>query len=424
MKRSKTVIFFKKALKLIGPGFITGASDDDPSGIGTYSQTGAMYGLKQLWTSLYSLPFMIVIQEMCGRVGLVTGTGIASVIKTHFGKKILYPIVLLLLIANTINVGADLGAMASSAQMIFGLPFMLWLVIMTIITVVLIVFVPYRLYVKYLKFLCITLLGYIVTVIVVKQDWSAVLKNSLIPTIILDKDYMMNIVALLGTTISPYLFFWQANEEVEDEDAMKTVGAPVLIEKVPNKKHIKMMRMDTIVGMTFSNIINFFVIDATAITLGAHGMHNIQTATDAAAALKPFAGDFAYILFGLGIMGTGLLAVPVLAASAGYAIAETFNWKASLSLKYFQAPGFYLVIAIISLSGIAIQFLTIAPFKWLYYTAIINGVAAPPIMVILLIICNRKKIMGNYINPPLANVMGIFITAVMAGAAVAMFIYM
>ncbi len=424
MRRNKTSIFFKKAIRLIGPGFITGASDDDPSGIGTYSQTGSLFGLRQLWTSLYTLPFMIVIQEMCGRVGLVTGTGIASVIKTHFGKKILYPIVLLLLVANTINVGADLGAMASSAQMIFGLPFMLWMVIMTILTVALIVFVPYRIYVRYLKFLCITLLGYIATVIVVKQDWNAVLKNSLIPTIILDKDYMMNIVALLGTTISPYLFFWQADEEVEDEDALKTGTTPVPIEKIPNGKHIKMMRLDTVVGMTFSNIINFFVIDATAITLGAHGMHNIQTATDAAAALKPFAGDFAYILFGLGIMGTGLLAVPVLAASAGYALAETFNWKSSLSLKYFEAPGFYLVIAIISLSGIAIQFLPIAPFKWLYYTAIINGVAAPPIMVILLIICNRKKIMGNYINSPLVNITGIFITAVMALAAVAMFIYM
>jgi len=424
MQRTRATILFKKVFRLIGPGFITGASDDDPSGIGTYSQTGALFGLKQLWTSLYSVPFMIVIQEMCGRVGLVTGTGIAAVMKKHFGRKILFPIVALLLIANTINAGADLGAMASSAQMIFGLPFMLWMVVMTILTVALIVLVPYRLYVKYLKFLCITLLGYIVTVIVVKQDWHNVLRNTLIPTISFNKDYLMNIVAILGTTISPYLFFWQADEEVEDEDALKKGPSVLQTERVPNKKHIKMMRWDTIVGMTFSNIINFFVIDATAITLGAHGMHNIQTANDAAQALKPFAGNFAYILFGLGIMGTGLLAVPVLAASAGYAIAETFNWKSSLSLKYFEAPGFYLVIAIISLSGIAIQFLPIAPFKWLYYTAIINGVAAPPIMVILLIICNKKKIMGKFTNKPFGNIMGIFITAIMAFSAVAMFMYM
>ena len=424
MERNKTRLFFKKVFRLIGPGFITGSSDDDPSGIGTYSQTGALFGLRQLWTSIYSLPFMIVIQEMCGRIGLVTGTGITTVIKKHFGRKILYPFVILLLIANTINVGADLGAMASSAQMLFGLSFMFWLIIMTILTVALIVFVPYRTYVKYLKFLCLTLLGYIATVIVVKQDWHAVLKSTLIPSITLNKDYMMNIVAVLGTTISPYLFFWQANEEVEDEQAARTGRSRIRQKKVPNRKHIKLMRWDTVVGMTFSNVINFFVIDATAITLGAHGMHNIQTATDAAAALKPFAGNFAYILFALGIMGTGLLAVPVLAASAGYAISETFGWKASLSLKYFQAKGFYLVISIISLAGIVIQFFPIAPFKWLYYTAIINGVAAPPIMVLLLIICNKKTIMGNYTNPFAINTMGIFITLIMGVAAVLMFMFM
>jgi len=246
MERNKTRLFFKKVFRLIGPGFITGSSDDDPSGIGTYSQTGALFGLRQLWTSIYSLPFMIVIQEMCGRIGLVTGTGITTVIKKHFGRKILYPFVILLLIANTINVGADLGAMASSAQMLFGLSFMFWLIIMTILTVALIVFVPYRTYVKYLKFLCLTLLGYIATVIVVKQDWLAVLKSTLIPSITLNKDYMMNIVAVLGTTISPYLFFWQANEEVEDEQAARTGRSRIRQKKVPNRKHIKLMRWDTI----------------------------------------------------------------------------------------------------------------------------------------------------------------------------------
>src|SRR6185437_12809412 len=379
MNRNKTSHFLKKIVRVIGPGFITGASDDDPSGIGTYSQTGAMYGFRQLWTSVYSLPFMIVIQEMCGRVGLVTGNGIACVIKKNFGRAILYPIVLLLLIANTVNAGADLGAMASSAQMMFGMPFAFWLVVMTLVTVAMIVFIPYRNYVKYLKFLCISLFGYIVTVMVVKQDWGQVLRNSFIPSIILDKDFLMNIVALLGTTISPYLFFWQASEIVEEQISTAHERAK---SKRPffKFKYLKIMQLDNFMGMTFSNVINFFVIDATAITLSAHGIHNIQTATDAATALKPFAGSFAYILFGLGIMGTGLLAVPVLAASAGYAISETFGWKSSLSLKYFEAPGFYIVIALISLSGIAIQFFPIAPFKWLYYTAIINGVAAPPIM--------------------------------------------
>jgi len=423
MNRNKTSHFLKKIVRVIGPGFITGASDDDPSGIGTYSQTGAMYGFRQLWTSVYSLPFMIVIQEMCGRVGLVTGNGIACVIKKNFGRAILYPIVLLLLIANTVNAGADLGAMASSAQMMFGMPFAFWLVVMTLVTVAMIVFIPYRNYVKYLKFLCISLFGYIVTVMVVKQDWGQVLRNSFIPSIILDKDFLMNIVALLGTTISPYLFFWQASEIVEEQIST----AP---ERAKSKrpffkfKYLKIMQLDNFMGMTFSNVINFFVIDATAITLSAHGIHNIQTATDAATALKPFAGSFAYILFGLGIMGTGLLAVPVLAASAGYAIAETFGWKSSLSMKYNEAPWFYLLITGITVAGIGIQFLPVSPFRWLYYTAIINGVAAPPIMAILIIICNRKSIMGNYINPVFTNFMAILITLVMAVAAVMMFVYM
>jgi len=421
MERNKAVLAFKKILRVLGPGFITGASDDDPSGIGTYSQTGSLFGLKQLWTSVFTFPFMVVMQEMCGRIGMITGGGIGAVIKIHYGKKILYPILLILIIANTINVGADLGAMASSAEMIFGLPFLFWLIVMTLITVAMIVFVPYSTYVKYLKFLSITLLGYIATVFFVKQDWGMVLKATFIPSISLDKDYLMNFVAILGTTISPYLFFWQANEEAEEE--IKDNRLPQSGEGTPqvSNRQIKAMRIDTMVGMFFSNLISFFVIDAVAITLGTHGMHNIQTANDAAQALKPFAGNYAFLLFAIGIIGTGLMAVPVLAGSTAYAVAETMNWKQGLSYKYFQAPKFYLVIVIVSIIGLGIHFLPVSPFQLLYYTAILNGVAAPPIMVIVLIICNNKKVLGKNTNGLWANILGIFITVVMAAAAVAMF---
>jgi len=424
MQRNKVVLLTKKILRVLGPGFITGASDDDPSGIGTYSQTGALFGLKQLWTSVFTFPFMVVIQEMCGRIGMITGGGIGAVIKNHYGRKILYPILLILILANTINIGADLGAMASSAQMIFGLPFIFWLIAMTAITLAMIVFVPYATYVKYLKFLSITLLGYIATVFFVKQDWSLVLRSTFIPTIEFNKDYLMNFVAILGTTISPYLFFWQANEEAEEE--IKEKRLPQSGEGIPvvRKRQIKNMRLDTMVGMFFSNVISFFVIDAVAITLGAHGMHNIQTANDAAQALKPFAGDYAFLLFAIGIIGTGLMAVPVLAGSTGYAMAETMAWKQGLSYKYFEAPKFYLVIVIVSIIGLVIHFLPVSPFKLLYYTAILNGVAAPPIMIIVLIISNNKKILGKNTNNWFVNLLGIFITLVMAAAAIAMFIFM
>jgi NRAMP (natural resistance-associated macrophage protein)-like metal ion transporter len=423
MKQSKTGLFFKKILRILGPGFITGASDDDPSGIGTYSQTGSLFGFKQLWTSLFTFPFMVVIQEMCARIGMVTGCGLGGVIKRNYSRWILFPLLLILVIANTINIGADLGAMASSAQMIFGMPFAFWLVIITILSLCLMVFVPYKSYVKYLKFLAISLLGYVFTVFVVRQDWSQVLRHTLVPTIEMNRQYMMNIVAVLGTTISPYLFFWQANEEAEEEVNSNMISGVGEGRPRINLRQISMMRLDTFIGMFFSNVISFFVIDATAITLGAHGMHNIQTATDAAQALRPIAGNFASLLFAIGIIGTGLMALPVLAGSAGYAVSETMGWKEGLSLKYYEAPKFYLVIVVIGLLGMGVHLLQIQPFQLLYYTAILNGVAAPPVMVMVLLICNNKKIMRQHKNQLVTNILGIFITVVMATAAIVMFVY-
>jgi NRAMP (natural resistance-associated macrophage protein)-like metal ion transporter len=422
IKKKKTLL--GRILRIIGPGFITGASDDDPSGIGTYAQTGAIFGFRQLWTILFSFPFMVVIQEMCGRIGMITGTGLSGVIKKNYGKKILYPLLLLLVAANVINIGADLGAMAASAQMLFGKSFVGWLILMTLITLLLIVFVPYNTYVRYLKFLSISLFGYIFTVFIVKQDWHEVLKATFIPSISMDKEYLMNFVAILGTTISPYLFFWQADEEVEEEikeHRLEAMGAgkprifPV---------DLKMMRFDTAVGMFFSNLISFFVIDATAATLHVHGITNIQTTTDAAGALKPLAGNFAYMLFAIGIIGTGLMAVPVLAGSAGYAIAEAAKWRAGLFLKFRQAPRFYLIIVVSVVLGVLIHYCPFSPFELLYYTAILNGLAAPPIMLIILLICNNKKIMGANTNPLIINILAIFITIVMAAAAIAMLIFM
>lgn len=408
----------KKFLKILGPGFITGASDDDPSGIATYAQTGAQFGYTQLWTSLFSFPFMAVIQEMCGRIGLVTGRGLAGVIRAHYSRPLLYGAVALLLIANTINIGADLGAMASAGQLLFGIPFVAWLVIVTVITLLLEVFVSYPVYARFLKYLALSLFAYIVVVFVVKQDWSAIALATLIPHIAFEKAYILNIVALLGTTISPYLFFWQADEEVEEEIQHKKlkalgVGIPLLA-----RKDIRDMRFDTLLGMFFSNIVMFFIIATTASTLHINGITEIETADQAAQALRPIAGDFASLLFSLGILGTGLLAVPILSGSASYAIAESLRWNAGLSKKFNQAHGFYAIIIVATLVGVLVNFSGIKPFTMLYYAAILNGITAPPLMLLILVIANNKKIMRGHTNSLLMNILSVIIIIVMAVAAI------
>ncbi len=409
---------FKKFIQRLGPGFITGASDDDPSGIATYSQTGAMFGYAQLWTALFSLPFMAVIQEMCGRIGLVTGKGLSSIIRHHFSKKFLFFTIALLLIANTINIGADLGAMASTLELFLPLPFNILLILITGLTLSLEIFVPYVQYTKYLKYFALSLFTYVFVVFIVKQDWEQIMISTLMPKVVLTKAYLMNIVAILGTTISPYLFFWQANEEVEEEVAqgkLTTMGQGV--PRVTNKD-IRFLRVDTVIGMFFSNVIMFFIMTSAASTLFVKGLFNIETATQAAQALKPLAGDGAYILFALGILGVGLLAVPVLAGSASYALSEALGWKEGLYRKFNQAHGFYGIIIVATILGLTINFFGVSPFSLLYYTAIINGVCAPILIFTVLKIANDQAIMGKHTNSKIVNIVGLFIGAVMALAAI------
>ncbi len=415
--------FFTFLGKIIGPGFITGASDDDPSGIATYAQTGAQFGYHQLWTVFLSTPFMVVLQEMCGRIGLVTGRGLAGVIRLHFSRRLLYVAVVLLVIANSVNIGADLGAMASATQMLVGGQFVVWLIAMAGLTLVLEVFVSYKTYAKYLKYLALTLLTYVVAAFIVKQDWSLVLYSTLVPHVELSRAYLFNIVAMLGTTISPYMFFWQASEEVEEEVAHHKLrgmgkGVPRVF-----PKDVKQMDRDTTTGMIFSNLITFFIIVTTAATLNAHGITTIETATQAAETLRPLAGNFAYLLFAVGIIGTGLLAVPILGGSASYAVSEAWGWKEGLYRKFKQAHGFYGVIIVATLFGLLVNFTPIKPFQLLYYAAVFNGILAPPLMVFIMLIANSKKVMGQYVNSRTSNIMGWGITGIMALCAVSLLVY-
>jgi NRAMP (natural resistance-associated macrophage protein)-like metal ion transporter len=410
--------YLKKLLKKIGPGFITGAADDDPSGVATYSQTGSIFGFSQLWLALFTFPFMIVIQQMCGRIGMVTGKGLAGIIHAYYSKPVLYFAVSLLVIANTINIGADLGAMAASAQMLLGLPFLFWLCLMTGFIIVLEVFVTYKTYSKILKYLALTLFAYVFTAFIVKLDWGIIVKNTVLPQIKFSKDYLLNIVAILGTTISPYLFFWQASQEVEEaiaDDKIPDIGVGT---PAVSQENVADMHWDTIIGMFFSQAIMFFIIITTASTLHAKGITNIETASQAAEALRPLAGNLAYLLFAAGIIGTGLLAVPILAGSSAYAVAETTGLKAGLSKKPGRAPGFYGVIVVSTLIGMSISLLGINPIKALYYAAALNGIAAPALMVLVILIANNKDIMGKFVNKRISNIAGWVIVLVMAIAAI------
>lgn len=410
----------KKLFSRFGPGFITGASDDDPSGIATYSQTGAQFGYTQLWTALFSYPFMTIIQEMCGRIGMVTGRGLSGVIRKHYPKEVLYFSVLLLLFANTVNIGADLGAMASSAQLLINLPYLLWLFVITATILILEIFVSYKVYARFLKYLTFSLFAYIIVAFIVHQNWLKIFSATIIPSISLTREYFLNVVAILGTTISPYLFFWQANEEVEEEVEFHKIRA--MGKGVPKitKIDIREMRLDTIIGMFFSQLVMFFIIVTTASTLGANGITSINTATDAAQALRPIAGNFTFILFALGVLGTGMLAVPVLSGSASYAISETLGWSEGLNKKLKQARGFYGVIIIATIVGLLVNFTKVPPFKMLYYTAVLNGLIAPPLMVMILLVSSNPRIMGKYINNSFSNWMGVIITSIMTIAAAAL----
>jgi NRAMP (natural resistance-associated macrophage protein)-like metal ion transporter len=412
----------KSWLKRIGPGFITGAADDDPSGIATYSQTGAQFGYGQLWTALFSFPFMAAVQEMCGRIGTVTGDGLSGVIKKNYSRKVLAIAVVLLVAANTINIGADLGAMASAVQLLFGLPFLFWLPALTILTLVLEIFVSYPKYAKFLKYLTLSLFAYVFSAFVVKQDWKMVAWSTFVPSFSFNKAYVLNIVAVLGTTISPYLFFWQADEEVEEEIEQHKITGIGEGKPVVTKKDLREVWIDTTFGMFFSNLVMFFIIVTTASTLGAHGITNIATATDAAEALRPLAGNFTFLIFTLGIVGVGLLAVPILAGSASYAVAEAVGWKGGLYRKFKEARGFYGIIIVATVIGLVVNFLGIPSFKLLYYTAVLNGLAAPPLLIMIMLVSNNKKIMGPHVNGRVSNVLGWMIIAIMTAAGIAVLI--
>ncbi len=415
-------------LRVVGPGLITGAADDDPSGIGTYSQAGAAFGTGLVWLALYILPFVIAVQEMCGRIGLVTGRGLAGVIRQHYSRKLLFVVVALLFTANTINVGADLGAMAASVRMLApGLPLFPLLVAFALFILALEIFVPYRLYARVLKVLTLSLLAYILTGIIIGPDWGAVLRATVIPTIIPTPAFLALVVAVIGTTISPYLFFWQASEEVE-EVALKhrqQRAGDLRRQRLALLGQLHALRLDTGLGMLAANLTFFFIIVTTGSTLHANGIHNIQTADQAARALTPLvhsfphAGTLAQILFAVGVVGTGLLAVPVLAGSAAYCSAEAFGWHASLGQTFTQARGFYGVLTLATLIGLAINLVGIDPIAALVFAAVINGLVAVPLLVVILRVANNKGIMGSYVNGRLANTLGGTTVVVMgiAGAA-------
>ncbi|MFH1200940.1 MAG: divalent metal cation transporter [bacterium] len=396
----------KEYWKTLGPGLTTGAADDDPSGIATYSQMGASQGFGLIWLSLFSFPLMAVVQEMCARIGLTTGIGLAANIKKHYSKKILHFCTALLLFANVFNIGADLGAMAKGTQLIFpALNFSFLIFAFAIFSLLLQIFISYKKYAKYLKYLTFVLLAYVVSVFSVKINWTEVLQNTIIPSFHFSKEVIVLICAALGTTISPYLFFWQSSQEVEEEilKGEKTVE----MRRANNTiQDVKNMRIDVWSGMFISNLIMFFIIAACAATLFANGITNITSAQEAAIALRPFAGDFAFMLFVLGILGTGLLAIPVLAGSASYAISESFGWKTGLYRKLKQASAFYGVISLAMILGIVLNFVGLDPIKALIYSAVLNGIISPVMIFFVVHLSGDEKIMGDFKNKKVTNIFG------------------
>ncbi|OBH35420.1 iron transporter [Mycobacterium sp. E342] len=409
------------AWHILGPGFVTGSSDDDPSGIQTYSQTGAQFGYAQLWVAAWTYPFMGAIQEICGRIGMVTGRGLAAVLREHYSRRVLYVAVSLLLVANTVNVGADLGAMAATGQLLVHAPLLAWLAVIVGISLVLQITVPYPAYARFLKYVCLSLLAYVVAAFVVHHPWwPTVAVSALTPHIEWSRDYALNIVAVLGTTITPYCFFWEADQEAEEDFARGRMqfygkGVPVVLQS-----DIRDMRADTAVGMGFSNVVQFFIILTCASVLHPAGVVSVDTPDEAALALRPLAGDLTYLLFAIGIIGVGFLAVPTLSGSASYALSEALGWKAGLGYTFREARAFYVVIALATLVGVGLNFIGIPPFRMLYYAAAVNGVLAPPLMAMITLVGNNRSIMGGHTNNRFANIMGWAIVAIMGVCALAL----
>jgi NRAMP (natural resistance-associated macrophage protein)-like metal ion transporter len=409
-KRSSKI---KKLLTILGPGLITGASDDDPSGIATYTQAGAQFGYATLWTAVITFPLMAAIQGMCARIGLVTSQGLTVTLKKHYPKSILYTMLLFSFPAITLNIGADIQGMGAVTHMMLPqIPTFVCSIVFTAILMFVIIKYPYQRVAMILKWLCLSVLLYILVPFMVKQDWLVILKSTFIPTIKFNRDFLTLLVAILGTTISPYLFFWQATMEAEDMAHSKNVV-------IVDKRIITNMEVDVNAGMFLSNLVMFFMILTAGSVLFKAGIHQIDTVDQAAKALEPLTGKLTYFIFTLGIIGTGLLAIPVLAGSQSYMLSETFGWEAGLDKKYSQAKGFYITIIFSLLVGLSLDFIGISPIQALIYTAILYGVTAPVLIAIILHIGNNKKVMGDYTNTKLSNVLGIITLILMTIAAVA-----
>lgn len=425
MAMKKTFVKMEKFFKVFGPGVITGAADDDPSGIATYTQTGAKFGYGQLWTVIAMLPLMTAIQEACARIGAVTGHGLAAVIKTNYSKKILYSAVLLVLVANTINIGADIGALAAAAQLLIPINFVILALGFTALILVLEIFASYRVYSRVLMWLASSLLAYPLTVFIIHQPWQTVITATVLPHVEFNFEFFFIITGVLGTTISPYMFFWQASQEVEEEKALRLTsryGKPKM-----GKTFIRNLRLDNFLGMVFSEFATWSMIVVAATVLHQNGITNVASAADAAKALEPLvqtfphSGFLAKLIFAVGIIGLGLLGIPVLAGSAAYALSEAFNMKEGLNRKLKEAHGFYGVITIATLVGLVINFVGIDPIKALVFTAVFNGVAAVPLIFAIGRIARNRKIMGDYRSGWLSNIVVWITFLVMLASAVAMF---
>lgn len=401
----------KRFWKLLGPGLVTGASDDDPSGIATYSQAGAAYGLSTLWTSIVAFPLMAAIQQMCARIGLVTNQGLTGTLKKHYPRPILYLMLLFSFPAIVMNIGADIAGMGAVGNLLFpSIDASFFSVFFTVLLLGLIIYLPYRKIASVLKYLCIVMLVYFIVPFLYEQDFKEILKSTFIPTIKFNRDFIAILVGILGTTISPYLFFWQASVEVEE---MKNNKKQLVV----NKKIISDMKSDVDFGMTFSGFVMYFIILTTGTVLFKGGVHQIDTVEQAAMALKPLAGNLAYLLFAIGVIGTGLIAIPVLSGALSYIFTETFGWEQGLDKKFHEAKGFYVIIAISLILGLSLNYVGISPIKALIYTAILYGITAPVLIAIILHISNNKKIMGEYVNNRMTNVLGFAALIIMTIAA-------
>ncbi len=404
----------------LGPGLITGAADDDPSGISTYSVAGAAFGYAQLWLALVSFPLMAAVQLMCARLGLVTGQGLASVVRRRYSRTVLWGACALLLVANTVNIGADLGGMAEAMQMVSGVSSYVWLPFFAVLIVALLAWLSYRHIARVFKWLTLVLFAYVITAFLAHPQWRDVVKGTFLPHIEWTTTYLATVLGVLGTTISPYLFFWQAAQEVEQEQAKgrRTVAS----RRGTTDAQLRSARTDVVTGMAFSNLVMFFIILATGATLYVSGQRDIHTARQAAEALKPLAGNGAYWLFTLGLIGTGMLGVPVLAGSAAYAVSEAMHWRGSLQDRPGRAPQFYAVLAVAVLIGLVLNYLEFNAVRMLFWAAVLNGMLAPPLIILVTLLSSNRTVMGARVNPPVLTVLGWLTAAIMLAATVLMFV--